>query len=115
MGENSSQFTNQFIVIFYIPQIPRFSETENVCCNHHKIQTKMTFQNEICLDGKANSVYNDQTALEEQSGAEVIKLFSCSTQLSMKLKMLINIEIAKNFGIFRFNSLKPAIYPANKC
>ena len=28
-------------------------------------------------------------------GAEVIKLFSCSTQLSMKFKMLISIEIAK--------------------
>ena len=48
-------------------------------------------------------------------GAEVIKLFSCSTQLSMKFKMLINIEIAKIDGIFRFNLLKPAIYPANKC
>ena len=48
-------------------------------------------------------------------GAEVIKLFSCSTQLSMKFKMLINIEIAKIDGIFRFNSLEPAIYPANKC
>ena len=48
-------------------------------------------------------------------GAEVIKLFSCSTQLSMKFKMLMNIEIAKIYGIFRFNSLKPAIYPANKC
>ena len=47
-------------------------------------------------------------------GAEVIKLFSCSTQLSMKFKMLINIEIAKIYGIFRFNSLKPVIYPANK-
>ena len=42
-------------------------------------------------------------------GAEVIKLFSCSTQLSMKFKMLINIEIAKIDGIFRFNALKPAI------
>ena len=49
------------------------------------------------------------------SGAEVIKLFSCSTQLSMKFKMLIDIEIAKIDGIFRFNSLKLAIYPANKC
>ena len=48
-------------------------------------------------------------------GAEVIKLFSCSTQLSMKFKMLINIEIAKINGIFRFNSLEQAIYPANKC
>ena len=48
-------------------------------------------------------------------GAEVIKLLSCSTQLSMKFKMLINIEIAKIYGIFMFNSLKPAIYPAHKC
>ena len=47
--------------------------------------------------------------------AEVIKLFSCSTQLSMKFKMLINIEITKIDGIFRFNSLEPAIYPAYKC
>ena len=46
--------------------------------------------------------------------AKVIKLFSCSTQLSMKFKMLINIEMAKIHGIFRFNSLKPAIFPANK-
>ena len=48
-------------------------------------------------------------------GAEFIKLFSCSTQLSTKFKMLINIEIAKIDVIFRFNSLKPAIYPADKC
>ena len=48
-------------------------------------------------------------------GAEVIKLFSCSTQLSMKFKLLINIEIVKIDGIFRLNSLEPAIYPANKC
>ena len=48
-------------------------------------------------------------------GAEVIKLFSCSTQLSMKFIILINIKIAKIDGIFWFNSLEPAIYPANKC
>ena len=36
-------------------------------------------------------------------------------QLSMKFKMLINIEIVKINGIFRFNLLEPAIYPANKC
>ena len=33
----------------------------------------------------------------------------------MKFKMLINIEIAKIDGIFLFKSLKPVIYPANKC
>ena len=39
-------------------------------------------------------------------GPEVIKLFSRSTQLSMKFKMLINIEIAKIYGISRFKSPK---------
>ena len=34
---------------------------------------------------------------------EVIKLFSCSTQLSMKFKLLINIEIAKIKGISGVN------------
>ena len=53
--------------------------------------------------------------LRSGPGAEVIKVFSCSTQLSMKFKMLINIEIAKIDGIFRFNLLEPAIYPADKC
>ena len=55
------------------------------------------------------------TCFPSAQGPEVIKLFSCSTQLSMEFKMLINIDIAKIYGIFRFNSLKPAIYPANKC
>ena len=49
------------------------------------------------------------------SKLQVIKLFSRSTQLSMKFKMLINIEIAKIDGIIRFNSLEPFIYHANKC
>ena len=48
-------------------------------------------------------------------GAEVIKLFSCSAELSMKIRMRISSEIAKIDGIFRFSSRKPAIYRANKC
>ena len=34
-------------------------------------------------------------------GVEVIKPFSCSNQLSMKFKLLINIKIAQINGIFR--------------
>ena len=45
---------------------------------------------------------------------EVIKLFSCSIQLSMKFKMHKNIDIAKIDGIFRFNLLKPTIFLAHK-
>ena len=47
--------------------------------------------------------------------AGVIGLFSCSAQLSMKFKMLINIEIAGVDGTFGFESPKPVICPANKC
>ena len=48
-------------------------------------------------------------------GTEVIKLFSCSTQLSIKLKLLINDEIAQINLDFRFRSPKPVIYSAHKC
>ena len=36
-----------------------------------------------------------------QTGPEVIKLFSCSTQLSMKFQMLINLKISRNSAFFR--------------
>ena len=48
-------------------------------------------------------------------GLEVIKLFSSSAQLSMKFQLLINVEIVKNSGKFRFKSHKLVIYPADKC
>ena len=39
-------------------------------------------------------------------GPEVIKLFSSSAQLSMKFQVLINVEIVKNCGKFRFKTKK---------
>ena len=48
-------------------------------------------------------------------GLEVIKLFSSSAQLSMKFQLLINVEIVKNCGQFRFKTQKLVIYPAYKC
>ena len=39
-----------------------------------------------------------------ESGLKVIKPVSCSTQLSMKFQMPINLEIAKINGIFMFES-----------
>ena len=48
-----------------------------------------------------------------KSGPKVIKLFSYSTQLSMKFKLLINTKIGKINGNFRFKSPKPVIYPVN--
>ena len=43
------------------------------------------------------------------------KTFSCSSQLSMKLKLLINIKLAKFNGILRLKSSKLVMYPAHNC
>ena len=42
---------------------------------------------------------NNQELIE--SGPEVIKLFLCSTQLSMKFQMLISIKISRNSAFVR--------------
>ena len=52
---------------------------------------------------------------EPGPGLEIIKHFSCSTQLSMKFKLLINAKIVKNCGKFRLKTQKLVIYPAHKC
>ena len=43
------------------------------------------------------------------TGPEVIKLFSCSTQLSMKFFLLINVKMPTNVGILTFMSKKNSI------
>ena len=40
-----------------------------------------------------------------QSDTEVIKLFSCSSQLSMKIIMLMNVKIPSIVGILTFTSM----------
>ena len=47
--------------------------------------------------------------------AEVIKLFSCSTRLSMKFRLLIKTKIPANKEVSCFKSLRCCIYHANKC
>ena len=44
------------------------------------------------------------------SGPKVIKFFSCSTQLSMKFFLLINVKMPTIVGIFTFMSGKIAFY-----
>ena len=43
-------------------------------------------------------------SLTAQSGPKVIKLFSCSTQLSMKFSLAINMKMPTVVGIFIFIS-----------
>ena len=49
------------------------------------------------------------SAVQEQSGPQVIKLFTCSTQLSMKFFLLINIKMPTIVGILTFLSGKNSI------
>ena len=48
-------------------------------------------------------------------GPEVIKLFSCSTQLSMKFQLLIKTKIPTNKEVSCTKSLRCCIHHANKC
>ena len=46
---------------------------------------------------------------EMKTGPEVIKLFSCSAQLSMKFFLLINVKMPTIVGILTFMSRKNTI------
>ena len=56
----------------------------------------------------------DQDCKKIGPGPEVIKLFSCSTQLSTKFQLLIKTKIAAN-EVSCFKSLRCCIYHAYKC
>ena len=47
-------------------------------------------------------------------GSEVIKLFSCSTQLSMKFVLLINLELLTIANSFLLNIAEYENFSANK-
>ena len=47
-------------------------------------------------------------------GPEVIKLFSCSTQLSMKFILLINLKLLTIANSFLLNLSEHEIFSANK-
>ena len=51
----------------------------------------------------------------DRTGHEVIKLFLCSTQLSMKFQLGIKSKITTNKEVSCFKSLRCCIYHANKC
>ena len=51
---------------------------------------------------------------KERPYPEVIKLFSCSTQLSTKFQLLIQTKILTNKEVSCFKALRICIYHANK-
>ena len=86
--------------------------------NSYRIPELQTGINRIVNDlqpGKIHVRGETQLAGFPTTGLEVIKLFSSSAQLSMKFQPLINVEIVKYCGKFRFKTQKLVIYPAHKC
>ena len=63
----------------------------------------------------SNRLDLDQARYFVWPGPEVIKLFSCSTQLSMNFQLLIKTEIPKSKEVSCFKYLSCCIYHANKC
>ena len=53
--------------------------------------------------------------ISEGTGPEFIKLFSCSTQLSTKIQLLIKTKILTNKEVSCLKSLRFCIYHAYKC
>ena len=47
-------------------------------------------------------------------GTEVIKVFSCSTQLSMKFVMLINLKVLTIANLFLLNITRHEKFSANR-
>ena len=66
----------------------------------------------LCL--LLSSAVNLCKTFGSRSGPEVIKLFSCSTQLSTKFQLLIKTKIRKSKEVSCFKSLGCGIYRANK-
>ena len=85
-------------------------EAEHTCCPMYL----MRLQGDRDMKVQNQSNQTGQEALNGrgimfQSGPEIIKLFSCSTQLSMKFFLLINIKMPTIVGILTFMSRKNCI------
>ena len=75
-----------------------------VSCNFFSKLTfsKISFRNTIRV---SNGLDLDQDRHFVGPGPEVIKLFPCTTQLSMKFFLLINVKMPTIVGIFTFISM----------
>ena len=58
----------------------------------------------VIFELNANSVDPYRRRILLLPGREVIQLFSCSTELSIKFSLLVNMKMPTVIGIFMFNS-----------
>ena len=75
-----------------------FSSTANLKASSHQLRTISHFMSSLGLYCNLESTFVlafGKSFTGSRPGPEVIKIFSCSTQLSMKFKLLINTEIGQ--------------------
>ena len=97
----------------------RCANIAQLLCAFVFVYAKNRFSHDVALISDCQLLLSVYTSVfepcYEKPGPEVIKKNSCSTQLSMKFKLLINSKIVGIKGMFMPRSLKIVIYPANKC
>ena len=84
-------------------------------CNGYRQMTKVAASRQRAI-GRSN-LHRNAIFLPRPTrpGPEVIKRFSCSSQLSTKFQLLIKTRIPTNKEISCFKSLRCCIYHADKC
>ena len=91
------------------------------CLNKHAYATFHLFPYFLCAsrevqaESRAKIWLQAPQWLQMLSGPKVIKLFSCSTQLSMKFQLLIKTKIPTKEEVYCFKSLRCCIYHTYKC
>ena len=104
-GRHSRPHVYMLITVFHVP-----------CWAEHLIYSLCTAHGLILLTSRHTtskqcciSINVGMTLHQYWSGPEVIKLFSCSTQLSMKFFLLINVKMPTIVGILTFISRENSI------
>ena len=96
-----------------------FSNSESAYCPDasHQVLVQSNVWFEEFQDGRHLSELNDFSNSESSCypGPEVIKLFSCSTQLCRKFHLRIKTKILTIKEVSCFKSLRYCIYHANIC
>ena len=70
---------------------------------------------DACEQTEKERAQRQETVETGKPGPGVIKLFSCSTQLSTKFQLLKKTKILTNEEVSCFKSLICCIYHVNKC
>ena len=90
------------IFMYYTPPQFRPVDLQHSSCKH---LFSIRVENSVTLPTKPSDLDLQCFQKKDKPGLEVIKHFSCSTQLSTALILLINVKMPTIVGIFTFISM----------